>query len=136
MAFVSGKDGYFALDDRLGTLTDLSDYINQVDATLSATNHDTTVFGRGYVNRVAGLEDGGFELSGLFDAAVDRVLPHILGSVVDFVYCPEGNTSGKVKYSGTVLVASYSTPVGVDSLGEWSASLPAASEITRGTVTP
>jgi hypothetical protein len=72
MAFVHGKGGAV-----LWAATDLSAYLNNVDAAATADTAEVTTFGSSAKSYVAGTKDATLSLSGFFDGsvgAVDEVL--------------------------------------------------------------
>jgi hypothetical protein len=81
--------------------------------------HDTTTFGSTAHSFIGGLTNGKITIQGLWDKTATvgskTVFQPKIGTSTPtaFVYGPEGNTTGNVKYTGTAVVESYteSTPV-------------------------
>lgn len=133
MAFSHGKNAVFKLHN--GTsLIDLSAYLDNIDMAKTADTHESTTFGDSSKEYLGGLKDGTFSLSGKFDPAADACLDLGIGEIRAFEYYPEGNSSGKVKYTGNAIVTEYSGNSPVGDLNTASASLQVTGGITRSTV--
>lgn len=133
MAFSHGKNAVFKLHN--GTsLIDLSAYLDNIDKSKTADTHESTTFGDSSKEYTPGLKDGTFSLSGKFDPTADACLDLAVGEIRAFEYYPEGNSSGKVKYTGNAICTDYSGSSPVGDLNSASASLQVTGGITRGTV--
>ncbi len=115
MAFTGGTLAVFKVDDVAGTLTDISAYLDTSALNRTAGAYDTSVYGVGSKQYIPGLKDGRIPIGGPWDPTVDGVLAGILGtpttgSLGDFEFFPQGNTSGLVKYSGKAILVAYSGP--------------------------
>ncbi len=88
MAFVHGKGGAV-----LWAATDLSAYLNNVDAAATADTAEVTTFGGSAKSYVAGTRDATLSLSGFFDGgvgAVDEVLAAALAGTAAVTIAPAG----------------------------------------------
>lgn len=130
MPFVHGKSAFFKL-----ATTDLSTFMDNIDFPHESDDHETTTYTKSYKTRIGGLKDASFNVGGLYSvgaAEPETIIPPLIGTVAVFEYGPEGNTSGKVKYSGSCLVKNYnhSTPVG--DVIRWTATFMATDTVTKG----
>lgn len=138
---IHGKDAAFSLDDSAGTtLRDLASNLTEVQFSRSNDTHDDTAFGDEGHTFIAGLTNGTITINGFWDTTADTgtatVLDGLVGSdslQADWEYGPEGNASGKVKYSGKCVLASldYSSPVA--DLVTFTAQLQISGDVTKGT---
>ena len=121
MPFIHGKNAYIQLDNSAGTLVDLSSISNEVSYSLSIDTAETSVFGSNAKQYITGQNDATISLSGLFDATSATVIEGTIDALIagtlasaSLVFGPEGNGSGKKKYSCEVIVTSYEigAPVG------------------------
>lgn len=138
MAFVHGKNSYFALGSA-GTETttvDISSYLDSIDFPETVETADTTTFGKDSRTYIVGLKDTTISLSGNFDPTVDAQLAGALGNAtaLDFDYSPQGNNSGDVIYSGSAFITSYSLGDPVDDKITFSCDLQVTGDVTRSTV--
>lgn len=134
MAFSHGKNAVFKLANAASTLIDLSQYLDNVDQSKTADTHESTTFGDGSKEYIPGLKDGSLSLSGKFDPTADELLDGAVGEIRTFEYYPDGNASGKVKYSGSCIVTEYGTSSPVGDLNTASASIQVTGGINRTTV--
>lgn len=121
MAFIHGKNAYIQLDNSSGTLTDLSSISNEVSWSMSIDTAETSVFGVSAKQYITGQNDATISLSGLFDATSAGVIEGTIDALIagtnasaTLVFGPEGNGTGKKKYTQEVIVTSYEigAPVG------------------------
>jgi len=129
MAFVPGKSSHVAIDG-----TTISQYCD--DSTLQKVKDlaEVTTFGNNDKAYVDGLREWTLPLKGRWDAALDAVMNTADdGAVVVFVFGPEGNTSGKVRYTGNAFIQNYSMEGGVGGARTWSAEFKPSGAVTRDT---
>ena len=133
--FRHGKNSVFKLDNSAGTLTDISNVLNNVSMPREIETVETTSFGSSYRTYVVGFQNATISIEGTWDATVDAHLAGILGqdATVSFEYGPEGSTSTYIKYSGEAYVTSYETSGAVGEVVTFSAELQVSGAITRGT---
>ena len=100
--FRHGKNSVFKVDNSGGTLTNISDVLNNVSMPREVETVETTSFGSSYRSYVVGFQNATISIEGTWDATVDAHLAGILGqdATVSFEYGPEGSTAGYVKYTG------------------------------------
>ena len=70
----------------------------------------------------------------LFDEADSPQMTLVAGSSLEFVFLPEGNTSGDYKFTGTGIVNSVSYSAAVDGNVTSTASFDGTGALARGTV--
>lgn len=132
MAFSHGRLAYFKL-----ATTDLSAVMDSIDFDHGGDVHDTTTYGKTYKTKTGGLKEASFSIGGLYDSTAvtgpETVIPPLIGTVAVFEYGPEGNTIGKVKYSGSVVVEKYTQSAPVGDMVRWKATLQTTDTVTKAT---
>lgn len=135
MAFVHGKDSYFAFDATAGgSLTEYSSYVDEVDGLPGDQDFDdvTSMGDEGHKN-IPGLEAGKFTVGGAWDATLDAVFGPRRTVTSSFAYGPAGSTGGLTKYSGECWIENYTVTSNVTGAVRWKASCLVDGQITRGT---
>lgn len=141
MAFVHGKNTYIAIDDSSGTLRNLSTFCDNVSG-LPGTRDlaETTSFGANGTQSIPGLENVEFSISGSFDPTATTG-PHAVintlrssTAATSFVYCPQGNTTGNVQFSGECWLSSYEVESEVDDKVSFEAEFQVEGTVTVGVV--
>jgi hypothetical protein len=119
---------------------DLSSYVASVNLTSNAAEVATTNFASGgAVERTGGLKDNSLQISFMQDfaaAAVEATVYPLIGGTAAFEVIPNGTavTSTNPKYSGTVLVTSWSPVAGaVGELLTADVTWPITGAITKAT---
>lgn len=114
MPFVHGKNAYIRLDNSAGTLTDLSSITNEISMSQSIETADTSTYGTNAKTYITGQNDATVSLSGLFDATSSTVIEGTINAIIagtnasaTLEFGPEGNGTGKKKYTMEVIVTSY-----------------------------
>lgn len=136
-----GKDTYFGVEDSAATtVRNVSPSCNSVGFARQNDTHDNTTFGATGHTFIAGLTNGKITLNGLWDKTADvgsqTVFNSLLGqgtTTVGWEYGPEGNSSGKVKYSGECVLESYEESAPVADLVSFTAVLQISGGVTTGT---
>lgn len=122
MTLVHGKDAFFSLDG-----TDLSPFMNSIDETNEADSHDVTTYGKQAHVFAGGLRNGTVTIEGFYDSDSTTgprgVIKPLIGTLVQFVYQPEGVGPGLPQDMGTVLVTNYEETTPVDDMITWSSEL-------------
>lgn len=138
--FRHGKSAAFKIDNAAGTLTDISDVLDEIGFPREVETGETTTFGNQAKTYVVGLSDSTISLSGKFDATVDAHLTALIAALQDgtldsasYEYGPEGTASGRTKYTGEVLVTSYEVSSPVGDVITFSVELQGTGPVTRGT---
>jgi len=133
--FRHGKNSVFKVDNSGGTLTDISNVLNNVSMPREIETVETTSFGSSYRTYVVGFQNATISIEGTFDATVDAHIAGILGqdATVSFEYGPEGSTASQVKYTGEAYATSYETSGAVGEVVTFSAEFQVSGAITRGT---
>lgn len=140
MAFKSGKDSWFALDNVAGTLTNLTPYIDNISHPQTVETLDVSVMGTTAKQFITGLTDGdSLTISGPYDATLFTHLTAVkaaqsLGSsTATFTWGPGGSVASQAKSSGECWVGTFEFSSGVGGRVEWSCSLQVTGSITNTT---
>jgi hypothetical protein len=126
---IKGTGTSFKLDNSVGTLTDISTYLDGVDGSSDADELDGTTFQPNVAAPIkdilAGFRTRGFSLSGKWSAAAETFFAAIEGlNGLDYEYGPDGTTAGKPKISGLCNCLSYTGPQSsVDGITTFAAEL-------------
>lgn len=131
--FRHGKNTVFKLDNAGGTLTDISNVLNNVSFPRETEILETTSFGSSFRTYVVGFQNATISIEGSYDASVDAHLAGVLGqdATLSFEYGPEGATAGNVKYTGEAYLTSYETSGAVGEIVSFSAELQVSGAVTR-----
>lgn len=116
----------------------IKDYIEEWDPAFERDQGTIKAIGSDWDAIVMGHRRLKISLNGAFDPTLDAALytAYDAATATAFVAYPQGNSSGKVKYSGNCRVVSYKPgPAGGDKVGA-SAELVSDGTVTRGTVSP
>lgn len=133
MAFVHGKGTAYTIDG-----DDLSAYGNSVTFTRTADTHEVTTFGKNSKVYAPGLKDGTGSIEGIYDNTLSTgpgaVLRPLVGAaVVDLVYMPEGDATGKPAATVDVLINSYEESAPVGDMITWTAEFQMSDDIADTT---
>lgn len=112
-----GKRSHFKMDSAAGTLTDLTSIGKDATFSRSTDTADASHFGTQDKEYVAGLSDATFSIKGLFTTAQDAFITEAYeaqnagtvggsGDTLTVEYGPEGNASGKPKYTQETILTS------------------------------
>lgn len=106
--------------------------INDAGPSLSADNQDVTVFGDNWIDRIQGLKDGSWSLSGFYVSTDTngqvRILNAFLNDTALYIRVyPGGGTAG---FKQQVKVASFEVSNAVDGVAELSIELEGAGAVT------
>ena len=127
MAFQHGKNAYLSID-----ATDISSYTDQQSLNRVKDLFETTTFGNNDKTYIDGLREYDLSIGGKWDPALDLALDGTDdGATVVFVFGPEGNTSGDVRYSGDAFIANYNIDTPVGGGVTWTASFKPTGAVTR-----
>ena len=138
--FYHGKNAHFALDNASGTLTDISNTVNEVSLPMSVETGETTVFGNSDKTYISGLGDQTISVSGIFDATVNTHITGVIaalkaGTVAtsSFQYGPSGSVSTRPKFTGEGIITSYEIGSPVGDIVTYSLELQVSGSVTVGT---
>jgi L-aminopeptidase/D-esterase-like protein len=136
LAFTHGKDAIFNVTSVGNTPTDLSVYLNDTGLDRTADQAETSTLGSTYKSFVAGLIDGKFNLSGLYDPTADAVLDELFvaGTSTDFYYQPQGAGTGMTNFAGHGILTSYSLSAGLGGPSAFTATFQIDGAVTRTTL--
>lgn len=140
MAFKPGYLGHFSLDNAAGSLTNLSDYIDNVSVSQTVETLETSVFGTASKQSITGMTDGDtITFSGPYDVTVHT---HVTGvkaaqaagtASVSYQWGPGGSVSSQAKITGECHLTSYELSSGVGGRAEYTVSLQVTGAVTNGT---
>lgn len=140
MAFKAGYLGHFSLDNAGGALTNLSQYLDNVDVPQNVETIETSVLGTAAKQYIVGMTDGdSIGISGPYDVATHTHLTALkaaqaAGTVShSFQWGPGGSVASQARVTGEVLLSSYQLSNGVGGRAEFSASLQVTGAVTNGT---
>ena len=135
MAFSHGKNTVFKIDDSIGTLRDISTYLEDVDFPQPVETSETTTFGNTSKTFITGVKSSTISISGNFDPVADGYLSGILGmaNTASFEYGPQGSTVGNIKYTGECICTAYNVKGAIGGAVKFTASFQVSGAVTRGT---
>jgi len=137
VAYQHSRDAVVKIDNAAGSLVEITSYMRAANLSREPEQLDTTVFGELDRSFLPGFVGASFPISGLLDFADDAIfdiLATAVGSATtrSFEYGPEGGTSGKVKYSGEVIVLDFGISARIDEPESWTATCRVSGAVTRG----
>ena len=125
MAKKSGLGDYFAVDNSAGALKDISNDVTNLGVNVGQNLIDITGLDKSAMERLIGLADGSFAVSGVFNASANQA--HSVFSTRTgtrtVTYAVGGNTAGNPVLSMECLVDSYNITRGNDGTLTWTAGL-------------
>jgi hypothetical protein len=143
MAFVHGKNAYFAVDDTGGVLRNLSTFLDSVSGLPGAVSlSEVTAFGDGGTKHIPGLENVSFSIAGHWDPTTTTG-PHAVLSGISrgtngpytFEYSPQGNSAGNELLSGECWCTGYEAGAAVADKVSFSAEFQVNGIVNFGTIT-
>jgi hypothetical protein len=124
-----GKDSYLSVDG-----TEISSYTDNTSHDQSQETAEVTAYGDDDKEFIAGLKSGTFALNGHWEAAQAAVLSGCFdGGTVTIIFGPDGNASGKVRYTCAALVTGYQEQAPVGDKVAWSANFQRSGALTKDT---
>lgn len=117
--------------------TNLSNAIKSVELALTVDAKETTAFGDGWINRVAGLKDGSVKIDFFQDfgaAAVEATLYPLFGTLATVVVLPTSGTPSATNpsYTFLALVNSHSPVAGaVGDVATFSVTYPTSGTVVK-----
>ncbi len=134
MAFSHGTVATFAVDPAGGSsYTDLSVYLNEITQETETDGAETTTLGNTAKTYIPGLEDGTFEMSGLYDPTADALFNTLRRVIATFRYRPAGAGSGLPQYTGSLILTTYSVETTVEDAAMFEAEFQITGTIVRAT---
>ena len=125
MAKQTGLGDYLAVDDSGGTARDISNDVTSIQIQTPQAPIDVTGIDKSAMERIVGLNDVSFQLSGVVNAASNKshtVFATRTGTRT-VTYCIGGNSSGNPKLECECLVANYNVSRAADGQLTWQATL-------------
>ncbi len=125
MAKQTGLGDYFACDNSAGSLKDISNDVTNLGVNVAQALIDITGIDKSSAERLIGLGDGGFTVSGVYNSAAN--MSHDVFKVRTgtrtVTYAIGGNTSGNPVLTMECLVDSYNLTRAADGSLTWSVGL-------------
>lgn len=134
MAATHGKSAQFYLTDSGSTERNITAGLTSAAIARTADVAETSALGDSAKTYVAGLKDATIPLGGPRDATIEGYVEGVVGTSTAFAYFPEGSASGKIKYSGSVIITAYNPSSSVDDATRWSAECQVTGAVTRAAV--
>jgi hypothetical protein len=124
------KIGTFAAPATVGNV---SQYGNSVGLALSRDAAEVTTFALGSKQYISGLKDATIPFEGPWDSTADAIFWDIFnnGTIVNFEYFPNGEGTGKIKYSGTLMITSYEVSSDVSDANAVSGEFQVTGDVAR-----
>tara|TARA_B100000745_G_C20121099_1_gene383839 strand:+ start:341 stop:760 length:420 start_codon:yes stop_codon:yes gene_type:complete len=125
MAIQTGLGDYVAVDDSGGTPRDLSDNITSFDVADTQNLLDSTTLSKSAIQRLIGLGDISFSVSGVYDAASNKIhdVFKTKSGVRTVTYAIGGNTTSNPELNAECYIADYNISRGSDGALTVSATL-------------
>lgn len=132
MAKIHGKNAQFQINS-----VDLEEDGNSITLDVSVDVSEVTSFEDTYKEFVEGVAEFSLSVDLFWNSAAsknDVTLQALIGGgSVTFEFGPEGGTGGNIKYSGSVIMTSYSPAASVSGPVTASATFQGTGALTRGT---
>lgn len=129
--FTHGKNAKFYLVDSGATERDISNVLTTIDFPRTADTAEVSALGDGAKAYIAGLRDATFNLGGSRDTTVEGYIDGVLGTLTTFSYLPEGSATGRIKYSGTVIVTQYQPTSAINDANKFTGAAQVSGSVTR-----
>lgn len=116
--------------------TDISTYTDTTTFNQGADEHDSTAYGAVGHEFAGGLKTGSITIGGKYVTGATgprAVIAPLLGTVVSFIYRPEGTGVGKPQDTANVLVKAYNQSSPVADIVRWTAELTVSGVVTPTT---
>ena len=138
MAVAHSKLSVVKIDTSGGVLTDVSTYCNKCETPRELDLQKTTTFGATDHTYITGFADATVTVGGPWSREIDNHMSPIFAAFkagtlasVTFEYGPEGSDSGDVKYTGEMVMTSYTgAQADVENVEEWEAEFQVTGGIT------
>jgi hypothetical protein len=139
-AKIHSKATVFKLDTAAGTLTDISDSLNEVNFPEEMEEVEATTFGATDRAYLPGFSEGTLDISGHWNRTLAQHMADLYAAFkaqsitsATFEYGPEGQDSGDLKYTGECVLLSYEKGSSIDDPVSFSASLRVTGAVTTTT---
>lgn len=113
--FTHGKGAFFSVTSATGGTINFSSGLDDCTLSRQLDTAEVTTFGDNDRNYIVGLRGADFSISGHFSSTHTKKLDPLLGhsTIPQFVYGPQGTSSGSRKYTGGCIMTSleYHSPV-------------------------
>ncbi|MGE4164209.1 MAG: hypothetical protein AB7G23_21005 [Vicinamibacterales bacterium] len=133
--FVHGRFAKLKIRDANDTMVDISDYLLSVSLPRSIEASETTTFGHNFKTYIPGMGDATMSCEFRWAPFIEELLSGLIQRVTDFEYYPNGEASGKVKYTGDCVMTSFPDESNVSDVKGGSAEFQVSDSVVR-TVLP
>jgi hypothetical protein len=139
--FQAGKDAVFKLDNSVGAVVDITQYLTEIGFPQEPEQLESTTLGKQEKSYVAGFIGASVTLNGRYDSA-SGAIHDILSTAVGasganakrtFEFGPHGGSVGQRRYTGEVVVLSYEVTTGASDLVNFTANTRIDAAVTRNT---
>lgn len=114
--------------------TEITQWLTDVRPRYASARIPTTTMGNADQSSITGAKENGYELEGVWDAAVDAFfMPKVGGTASPGRYAPGGSAAGMPQHNSSMRVSSYQPPANVGGAVLWSATTDVQGAVTRGT---
>lgn len=141
MAQGLGRDAAFKIDDKTGTLVEITTDLTSIEFGGDKGVADVTTMGDNYKDYLGGIADATISIEGIYDPASGKggsiVALHSAGSAtssISWEYYPQGTAAGKPKLSGECFQTSASLPSPLEDAVTFSAEYQNSGTVTITTV--
>jgi hypothetical protein len=129
--FVHGRFAKLKIRDANGTLVDISDYLLSVSLPRSIEASETTTFGHNFKTYIPGMGDATMSCEFRWAPFIEELLSGLIQRVTDFEYFPNGEASGKIKYTGDCVMTSFPDESNVSDVKGGSAEFQVSDSVIR-----
>jgi hypothetical protein len=133
--FVHGRFAKLKIKDADGNLVDISDYLLSVSLPRSIEASETTTFGHNFKTYIPGMGDATMSCEFRWAPFIEELLSGLIQRVTQYEYFPNGEGSGKIKYTGDCMMTSFPDESNVSDVKGGSAEFQCSDFVTR-TVLP
>ena len=133
--FVHGRFAKLKIRDANGNLVDISDYLLSVSLPRTIEASETTTFGHNFKTYIPGMGDATMSCEFRWAPFIEELLSGLIQRVTDFEYYPNGEASGKIKYTADCMMTSFPDESNVSDVKGGSAEFQVSDSVVR-TVLP
>jgi len=133
--FVHGRFAKLKIKDADGNLVDISDYLLSVSLPRSIEASETTTFGHNFKTYIPGMGDATMSCEFRWAPFIEELLSGLIQKVTQYEYFPNGEGSGKIKYTGDCVMTSFPDESNVSDVKGGSAEFQVSDSVIR-TVLP
>jgi hypothetical protein len=129
--FVHGRFAKLKIKDADGNLVDISDYLLSVSLPRSIEASETTTFGHNFKTYIPGMGDATMSCEFRWAPFIEELLSGLIQKVTQYEYFPNGEGSGKIKYTGDCVMTSFPDESNVSDVKGGSAEFQVSDSVIR-----